>query len=127
MKPAITVPGLALACALLSGCQTNKLMYDWGPYEATLFTSFHEPALKAEMQAKFLTFLEQSERRDRRIAPGLFADAGTFLYERGDLEGAVRFYEMEANQWPQSQHLMTTLITSIQRIQAIQQNQENES
>ncbi|WP_194755491.1 DUF4810 domain-containing protein [Aliidiomarina indica] len=125
MKQSVKLAGLGLtAMLLLAGCQTNQHMYQWGNYEETLFTYFHEPAVKDEMLEKYLDFLARSSRDSKRVAPGLFAEAGTFLFEAGDFEGAIRFYELEAKLWPQSRPLMETLIASILRIQGHQQDQE---
>lgn len=125
MKESLKLAAIALAAMFfLAGCQTNQHMYQWGNYEETLFTYFHEPAVKEEMLEKYLQFLAKSHGDTKLVAPGLFAEAGTFLFEQGDLDGAIRFYEMEANYWPQSRKLMETLIESIQRIQANTQQGE---
>lgn len=97
-----------------SGCATTEPdMYDWGPYEDTLFAVYHEPAHKEEALKNYMTFI-----RDRdgnvQIAPGLFAEAGTFLLNQGDISGAIRFYKLEYETWPESRPMLGTLIDNLE-------------
>ncbi|ROQ19794.1 hypothetical protein EDC38_0382 [Marinimicrobium koreense] len=99
---------------LLSACVAPQTMYDWGQYEQTLFVHYHEPALKKEALADYIAFVEQGGRPDHPLAPGLYAEAGTFLLEEGDLSGAMRFYQMEYDAWPESRPMLGTLIENLE-------------
>lgn len=104
---------ILLLAALLAGCATNNHLYEWGPYEGTLFTLYHEPAAKEKALEQYMKFIEISDRR-RPLAPGLYAEAGTFLLEQGDIEGAIQFYKLERDAWPESQPMLTTLIENLE-------------
>lgn len=116
--------GALVGAALLSGCVANNQLYQWGDYEETLFVYFHEPEVRDEMLANYYVFVNQAaagtSKNKKPLAPGLLAEAGTFMLEAGDIDAAIRFYELEANTWPESRHLMTTLITNL-RAQAERQ------
>lgn len=109
--------GAVFIAALLSGCASNTQLYQWGDYEEVLFVHFHEPAVRDEMLANYYTFVntvaDGTIQSKKPIAPGLFAEAGTFMLDSGDIEAAIGFYQLEANTWPESRHLMTTLITNL--------------
>ncbi|WP_157981063.1 DUF4810 domain-containing protein [Pseudidiomarina insulisalsae] len=104
---------VALSLLVLSGCATNNHLYQWGNYEETLFTYFHEPEVKEEMLGYYFEFVNEAQGKKKPLAPGLFAEAGTFMLERGDVTAALRFYELEYATWPESRILMGTLITNI--------------
>ena len=100
--------------AMLSACAGLQTMYDWGQYEQTLFVHYHDPALKKEAMAEYIAFVEQGGRPGHALAPGLYAEAGTFLLEEGDLSGAVRFYQLEYEAWPESRPMLGTLIENLE-------------
>jgi len=50
-----------------------------------------------------------------RVPPGVCADYGFLLYRRGDLAGAVLFFEKERNAFPESAFLMNKLIERIKK------------
>ncbi|RUO38002.1 DUF4810 domain-containing protein [Aliidiomarina taiwanensis] len=107
---------IILACSLLliAGCQsTPNTYYAWGNYEDALFANYHEPEAREEELTKYLNFLESTPRNNLRFGPGLFAEAGTFMLERGDVGRAIQFYELESANWPESKPLMETLITNL--------------
>jgi len=106
----LTLPLLVL----LTGCASNNHLYAWGNYEESLFANYHEPEVKEEILNEYIAFIDENQSAKKKVAPGLFAEAGTFLYERGDTTGAIRFYELEKQAWPESQQLMQTLINNLQ-------------
>ena len=100
--------------ALLSGCASNNGLYQWGNYEEALFVNYHEPAVKEEMLDNYLVFVREYEPGKQTIAPGLYAEAGTFMLNRGKAKEAIAFYELERKHWPESEALMTTLINNLE-------------
>ena len=47
--------------------------------------------------------------------PGLYAELGTLYLEAGDTQTAIDYYQKEQDAWPESQHLMTSLITTLSK------------
>src|SRR5690554_6311173 len=105
---------MALASLFVAGCATgNKQLYDWGQYEQTLFVVYHEPEHKEQALNNYLAFVREYEGQSR-LAPGLFAEAGTFLLEQGDVNGAIGFYKMEYERWPESRPMLGILIENLE-------------
>lgn len=104
---------ILILVAFLGGCATNKNLYEWGPYEETLFTVYHDPAAKEKALEQYMKFIGATDRR-RPFAPGLYAEAGTFLLEKGDINGAIEFYKLEYAAWPESQPMLTILIENLE-------------
>jgi len=105
---------VALVFLLATGCATgNKQLYDWGDYEQTLFVVYHEPEYKEQALNNYLTFVREHNGQET-LAPGLYAEAGTFLLEQGDVNGAVDFYKMEYERWPESRPMLGILIENLE-------------
>lgn len=110
IKPALLAVGLILT---VSGCIPSTHLYDWGNYENNLFNYYHKPAIKAEVIADHLTYLEALERNQQRPPPGLLAEAGTLLLIEGDTERAITYYQKEYEVWPESRAMMSVLIENL--------------
>lgn len=102
------------AVALLSGCAMQTTLYDWGNYEQDLFDYYHEPSLKKEVIADHAEFVMSVQNSGEKPAPGLLAEAGTFYLVEGDIESAIRFYQLEYEVWPESRPMMGTLIDNLE-------------
>lgn len=107
---------ILLFALLTAGCANNNL-YEWGEYEQTLFIVYHEPAHKGEALARYQEFVKKDFQR-RPLAPGLYAEAGTFLLEQGDVEGAIAYYKLEHENWPESQPMLENLIENLEAQQS---------
>jgi hypothetical protein len=98
---------LVSLAVVLAGCAKNQGLYQWGEYQETLFEK--EQALK-----NYLEFVETGGTLTHPIAPGLFAEAGTFMLEQGDVDSAVKYYRMEYDAWPESQPMLGMLIENLE-------------
>jgi hypothetical protein len=99
--------------SMLSGCASTSL-YTWGTYEDDLFKYFHDPAQKELAVEHHLDLVQKLTAADQVVAPGLYAEAGTFAFLEGDKATAVKFYALEAELWPESRPLMTVLINNLE-------------
>lgn len=104
---------VTLIALLTTGCATSAQMYDWGDYEQTLFSVYHEPEYKEKALDDYLNFVREHEGQTP-LAPGLYAEAGTFLLEQGDVNGAIAFYKMEYERWPESRPMLGILIENLE-------------
>lgn len=109
-----TMLPLFTALILLSGCASNQGLYEWGQYQETLFVVYHDPALKEEALKNYLEFVETGGTPQHPIAPGLFAEAGTFMLEQGEVDKAIKYYKMEHEMWPESQPMLGMLIENLE-------------
>ncbi|AZT84870.1 DUF4810 domain-containing protein [Marinobacter sp. NP-4(2019)] len=99
---------------LLAGCASNQGLYEWGQYQETLFVVYQEPALKEEALKNYMEFVETGGTPEHPIAPGLFAEAGTFMLEQGDVDSAIKFYKLEYDAWPESRPMLSMLIKNLE-------------
>ena len=98
-----------LFCLTLAGCAAPSL-YEWGTYERGLTHQYidNDPEqARAEIE-RTVSQVEHGE--PRRVPPGLYADYGFLLYQRGDYAHAIDCFQREATLFPESAALMTKLV-----------------
>ncbi|WP_341937514.1 DUF4810 domain-containing protein [Marinimicrobium sp. C2-29] len=107
------ISAIFLLGILTTGCATNNNLHNWGNYENNLFNYYDRPELQEAIVASQIEFLRELENSGKRPAPGLFAEAGTFLLLEGDRKGAIEFYQKEHDAWPESRPMMSVLINNL--------------
>lgn len=105
---------LAPSVIALGGCVTSGA-YNWGSYDELLYQSYKDVTRTETMRLELEQHLTALEKRDQRVAPGLYAELGTLYLQAGDTSRAVQFYEKERATWPASEGLMTAMIANLER------------
>lgn len=103
-----------LAVAALTGCAA-KPMYQWGGYESMLYQGYKDPVRMEAMKVSLQSHIAGLERSSAKVAPGLYAELGTLYLQSGDADQAVAMYTRERETWPESEQLMTAMITNLAR------------
>lgn len=103
----------SLAISLL-GCKTNTL-YDWGSYDKNLYEYYHDPVEAKEFPVTLESHIEDLEKEEKKPAPGLYAEVGTFKLKSGDIPSAINYYEKEAKTWPESAALINALVQNLKK------------
>lgn len=99
------VLALALFC---SGCAAQT-RYAWDGYDDRLYSYYKTPAESDQfMEALYEIILEGDA--ENRVPPGIYAEYGYMLYERGRYPEAITWYHKERAKWPESQLLMDKMI-----------------
>ncbi len=100
---------------LVSACASPPLYY-WGEYEESLYLRATDTS--EESQAEAVRMLErtinEAEGEQGRPAPGVYADYGYLLFKQGRGQEAVVNFKKEAELYPESRHLMNSVISRIQ-------------
>ena len=95
---------------MLTGCQTTTGLYDWGSYEDDLYRYYKDPAQLANLEEGLLLTIEQA---NDRVPPGLYAEYGTLMLQKGNTTGAVTYYQKEREKWPESAPVMDAMINTL--------------
>lgn len=114
---------LLTAVALCAGC-AKPTLYSWGDYDESLEQRYgKENSAQAEqlLRDQMLAYAD-----GERVPPGVYADYAFLLFRRGDLAGAVFFFQKEKKAFPESAVLMDRLTERIRK-QALQQETVNVS
>lgn len=114
MKKTLLLAVMASSFAL-TGCVAPQTQWAWNRYNDHLFDYYGQSITGDEYLAFLLATVDEAKKRNVRVAPGLYAEIGTFYARAGKFEEALPYYELERKTWPESQGFMTALIDGIQR------------
>jgi len=97
----------------IGGCAPPTLYY-WGNYEGYLY----EINMKSDPEGAFNILSEAvttvENNQEIRLAPGLYAEYGFMLYQKGRTDEAVHYFRKESEAFPESSPLMNKLIARIE-------------
>ena len=102
--------GLLISALGLGACQQQTELYNWGEYETTMLAYYKDASHIDAFEAELLALIEQSDVSGKKIGPGIFAEYGYLLLQKGDIEKSVKFFALEKKRWPESKLLMDTMI-----------------
>lgn len=113
MKSKILKMLVSLATVVLCfGCAANKQMYHWDKYSDTLYNAKKTPGVEslAEHKEVLDKIVEESQKRNLRVPPGVYAELGYLYALQNDTKKAVSLFEMEKKTYPESTILMDRMI-----------------
>ncbi|WP_353233763.1 DUF4810 domain-containing protein [Diaphorobacter ruginosibacter] len=104
----------AAALAALTGCASNQGLYQWGGYDAALYSSYKNPETVTELQTTLEQHIASMNASQQKVAPGLYAELGSLYLQQGRQDEAIEQYRKERELWPESRTLMDALITTLE-------------
>lgn len=100
----LIVPTMAIF--LLSGCvEQPKPLYSWGNYVASTgeYTiKGHEKEVREKHSAELKNMIEESQSKDMRVPPGIYAEYAQVLFESNQPSEAKKYFLLEKNTYPES-------------------------
>ena len=100
---------------LAQGCAPSR-KYAWGEYDTDLYSHYKHPQDREAHLEHLQEYVNTAEAEDR-VPPGLYAEYGYCLYELGNIDEAVSYFEKEKAKWPESNVLMEKMIRNARRQQ----------
>lgn len=94
-----------------SGCVQTR--YAWNGYDDKLYQHYKNPAEYDEFVEHLKEVIEDGEASGR-VPPGIYAEYGFALYEKGNLPEAAKYFKLENDKWPESRVLMAKMIQNTQ-------------
>lgn len=98
---------LAVLSVMAAGCAQSR--YAWNGYDDKLYNYYKTPA-EAERFMEGLYEVIQDGETTGRVPPGIYAEYGYLLYERGRYPDAIIWFKKEQGKWPESRILMERMI-----------------
>jgi hypothetical protein len=92
--------GLLAAALSVSACAPTS-RFEWGNYEGSLYAYSKKPTTLPQYRAALEAAIAKG-RSSNRVAPGLQAELGYVLLEDGDRAGALKLFEAEMHDFPES-------------------------
>lgn len=98
---------VAVLALFVSGCAQTR--YAWDGYDDRLYSYYKNPAESDQFMEGLQEIIQDGEA-ENRVPPGIYAEYGYMLYERGKFPDAVVWYTKERDKWPESRILMDKMI-----------------
>ncbi len=98
----------------MTGCATNQNLYEWGGYDAALYSTYKSPETVVELQTKLETHIAAMTQANQKVAPGLYAELGSLYLQAGKTDEAIAQYNKERELWPESRTLMDSMIKTLE-------------
>ena len=92
----------------LIGCGAHG-RYSWSSYDTIMYKHYKNPAEREAFIQSLKDIIDYAEP-EGRVPPGIYAEYGFVMYEQGNTQQAVLYYQKEANKWPESRTFMNKLI-----------------
>ena len=96
------------------GHTADTPLYYWSSYERDLYRSYDQLENVKDFEATLQQIIKKSDESARKPPPGMLAEYGYLLYQRGEFESAIDYFEREAREWPVSALLMNRIIKQAQ-------------
>ena len=125
----IVIALVALGFSMINfGCATQQQMYYWGDYSDTLYDVKKDPGVESLAKHKEMleNIVEESEKRNLRIPPGVCAELGYIYALQNNTKTAISLFEREKQIYPESTIFMDRLIQQSEK-RAIGSSTEEES
>ena len=98
---------LMMIAVITAGCAQTR--YAWNGYDDKLYTYYKNP-VEADRFMESLHEIILDGESSGRVPPGIYAEYGYQLYERGRYPEAVAWFTKERTAWPDSRILMDRMI-----------------
>lgn len=95
----------------LIGCGAHT-RYEWSGYDNMLYRHYKDPSNKDSFIKELKNIIDCSEPAGK-VPPGIYAEYGYVMYEQGNNQQAVMYFQKEADKWPESRFFMTKLIANV--------------
>jgi hypothetical protein len=105
---------MALCCIIYLGGCAPKTLYYWGGYEDYLYEINMNSNTEGAFNILSEAVTKAENNQEIKLAPGLYAEYGFMLYQKGRTDEAVHYLKKESEAFPESSLLMDKLITRIE-------------
>ena len=108
---------LLIFCFLIIGCASNNNLYDWGNYDQSLFNHYKNPDKPDAFLESLELIIDKNAKKTgsfkKPLGPGIYAEYGYLLFERGRYAEAKECFIAEKKLYPESSKLMNRMISII--------------
>jgi len=104
-----------LVSLMLISCTQKKGLFYWGDYSNTLYDYKKTPNDENLVKHKeaIEDIIEVSNDKNKKVPPGVYCEYGYLLAKEGNTPEAIKYFELEANTYPESASFMKKLIENL--------------
>ncbi len=111
LKKATKILAVMTFSILVTACG-QKTLYTWKGYDYALLKHYKDSSSTAELAESLKKIIEKSEAK-KQVPPGIYAEYAYALYDSGNVEDALIYFNKERQLWPESEPFMTDVINRI--------------
>jgi len=114
----IQIPIFILLISFFIGCQKapEPTLYIWDDYTNTS-TEYGMNGQEKEVVEKHAQelnkIIKESEEKDQRVAPGIYAEYGQILFETSKKEEAKKYFLLEKKTYPESTQFINRVLNKL--------------
>lgn len=108
----ISYCAVTVVALMMTGCVQTR--YTWNNYDQKLYNHYKSPAESAQFIEDLQEIIAAAEA-DGKVPPGVYAEYGYALYEKGNFPEAAIFFKKEQDKWPESKFFMAKMIDNAQK------------
>lgn len=118
MKKYIKLSLTSFLLFVFVGCQqpVEPPLYIWGDYVNTS-TEYGMNGQEKEILEKHVQelskIIKESEEKNQRVAPGIYAEYGQILFQTSKKEEAKKYFLLEKSVYPESTHFINRVIVKL--------------
>jgi len=116
----LLIIGLSMLLFISIGCAPQQQsMYYWGDYSGSLYKVHKDPneTNVGEHQALLENIIKESESRNLRVPPGVYAELGYIYSLKKNTNEALNFFNKEKQIYPESTIFMENLIQRTEKLE----------
>ena len=116
----LLIIGLSMLLFISIGCAPQQQsMYYWGDYSGSLYKVHKDPneTNVGEHQALLENIIKESESRNLRVPPGVYAELGYIYFLKKNTNEALNFFNKEKQIYPESTIFMENLIQRTEKLE----------
>ena len=110
MKAGLALLSTGMPLLLLTGCATPHDKYAWGTYDHSLYSYYRNPAKADDFALSLANLVKGAGQTHAVVAPGIYAEYGYLFLQQGNAKDAVKAFQSEEQQWPESKIFMDRMI-----------------
>lgn len=107
MRSFLSIVSISIVVLIFIGCgqPVKPPLYNWGNYveSSSDYGMYGEKKEILEIHILELEkIINESESKDKRVAPGIYAEYAQLLYETNKKESSKKYFILEKNTYPES-------------------------
>ena len=94
-----------------AGCATHEPLYYWGNYSNSLYKYKKTPTPENQAAHKvvLVKIIEESNKANKRVPPGVCCEYGYILLKEGKTQEALQYFDLEEKAYPESKPFLDRL------------------
>ena len=100
---------LLLASAILLNACGAETLYSWNGYDYAILKHYKDGTSSEEFASSLKEIIDKAEKKGN-VPPGVYAEYAFAMYDSGEVDTAIIYFDKERIAWPESEVFMSGVI-----------------